>query len=161
MWTSGFYHRVRSPKAADGMADSVDSDQIAEAVCLIWVNTLLFEVLGTLGSCFSTVMVIYFICWKNNIIYPSTINFPTQKQKNLYHATHIFRFHITVLVTPPAKCSFRGYTVFSMSVIPSSCPSVNLSFRQHLRVLLYNFASFCPILFRFTSHHYHQTMHVC
>ena len=31
----------------------------------------------------------------------------------------------------PAKQSFRGYTVFSMSVIPS--------FHQHLRVLLYNF----------------------
>ena len=33
-------------------------------------------------------------------------------------------------------------------------------FRQHLRCLLYNFDSFCPILFKFTPHLSHQTMHV-
>ena len=42
-----------------------------------------------------------------------------------------------------------GYTVFSKSVVPK--------FRQHLMILLYNFDSFCPILFKFTHHHNHQT----
>ena len=57
-----------------------------------------------------------------------------------------------ILIIPPAKWSFRGYTVFSMSVIPS--------FRQHLMFLLYNFDSCCPILFKFTLHRNHQTMYV-
>ena len=52
----------------------------------------------------------------------------------------------------PAKRSFRGYTVFSMSV--------KLWFRQHLKCRLYNFDSFCPIFFKFTSHLNHQTVHV-
>ena len=37
--------------------------------------------------------------------------------------------------------------------------SVISKFRQHLMILLYNCDSFCPILFKFTSHHNHQTMH--
>ena len=37
-----------------------------------------------------------------------------------------------------------GYTVFSMSVIPS--------FHQHLNVLPYNLDSFCQTLFKFTPH---------
>ena len=41
-----------------------------------------------------------------------------------------------------------AYTVFS------------ISFRQHLMILLYNFDSFCPILFKFTPHHNYQTMPV-
>ena len=40
----------------------------------------------------------------------------------------------------PQNRVLGGYTVFSMSVI--------LKFRQHLRLLLYNFDSFCPILFK-------------
>ena len=36
-----------------------------------------------------------------------------------------------------------------------------LQFRQHLRILLYNFDSFCPILFKFVPHHNHPTMQVC
>ena len=52
----------------------------------------------------------------------------------------------------PQNGVLGGYTVFSISVIPS--------FRQHLRVLLYNFDSFCPILFKFTPHLDHQRMHV-
>ena len=44
-----------------------------------------------------------------------------------------------------------GYTVFCMSMIPK--------FSQHLRLLLYNFNSFCSILFKFIPHLNHQTMH--
>ena len=63
-------------------------------------------------------------------------------------------FDLILFIPPPhpAKQSLRGYTVFSMSMI--------LSFRQHLRLLLFNFDSFCPILFKFTPHLNHQTMHV-
>ena len=59
----------------------------------------------------------------------------------------ICRFNVFFLY-PLQNRVLRGYTVFSMSVIPS--------FRQHLRVLLYNFDSFCPILFKFTPHLDHQ-----
>ena len=45
-----------------------------------------------------------------------------------------------------------GYTVFSMSEIPSFC--------QHLRFLLCNFDNFRPMLHKFTPHHNHHTMHV-
>ena len=41
-------------------------------------------------------------------------------------------------------------------ILFSACPS----FRQHLRVLFYNFDSFCQILFKFTPHLDHQTVHV-
>ena len=54
--------------------------------------------------------------------------------------------------TPLQNGVLVGYTIFSMSVIPS--------FRQHLKILLCNFDRFCPILFRCTPHHNHQTMHV-
>ena len=57
-----------------------------------------------------------------------------------------------LLLLPPAKQSLRGYTFFSVSMIPK--------FHQHLRLLPYNFNSFCPILFRFIPHLNHQTMHV-
>ena len=60
----------------------------------------------------------------------------------------------------PTKQSLRGYTVFSMSVIPSFCHSVIPSAFKHLSILLYNLDSFCPILFIFTSQHHCQTMHV-
>ena len=53
---------------------------------------------------------------------------------------------------PQQTIVLEGYTVFSMSVIPK--------FRQHLMILLYNFDGFCPILFKFTPHHNHQTVHV-
>ena len=36
----------------------------------------------------------------------------------------------------------------------TDCDSINI-----LGVFLYNFDSFCLILFIFTPHHYHQTMH--
>ena len=51
----------------------------------------------------------------------------------------------TRLIIPPTKQSFRKvYCVQHVrdSVIPK--------FRQHLMILLYNFDSFCPILFKFT-----------
>ena len=47
----------------------------------------------------------------------------------------------------PSKTEFQGGILFS------AC-------RQHLRVLHYNFDGFCPILFKFTPHLDHQTMHV-
>ena len=54
---------------------------------------------------------------------------------------------------PPAKRSFSGvYCYVRNSVIPPFC--------QHLRFLLSNFDSFCPILFVFTPRLNHQTMHV-
>ena len=53
---------------------------------------------------------------------------------------------------PPQNIVLGGYTVFSMSMIPK--------FRQHLRCLLYNFDSFCPILFKSPPHLDHQTVHV-
>ena len=56
------------------------------------------------------------------------------------------------LLYPQQNGVLVGYTVFSMSVIPK--------FRQHLMILLSNFDSFCPILFKFTHHHNHQTMPV-
>ena len=52
----------------------------------------------------------------------------------------------------PGNRVLGGFTVFSMSVIQSSC--------QHLRVLLYDFDSLCPILFKFTPHLDQQRMHV-
>ena len=55
------------------------------------------------------------------------------------------------LLYPQQNRVLGGYTVFSMSVIPSFCD---------LRVLLYTFDSFCPILFKFTPHLDHRTMHV-
>ena len=60
--------------------------------------------------------------------------------------------HVNPLLNPLQNVVLVGYTVFSMSVIPW--------FHQHLRCLLYNFDSFCPILFKFTPHHNHQTVHV-
>ena len=56
------------------------------------------------------------------------------------------------VIISPTKHSFRGYTVFSMCMIPWFC--------QHLRCLLYNFDSLCPILFKFTPHLNHQTVQV-
>ena len=61
-----------------------------------------------------------------------------------------FNSYIYTLFIPPAKQSFRGYTVLSMSVILWLHDSVIPKFRPHLRFLLYNFDSFHPILFNFT-----------
>ena len=65
------------------------------------------------------------------------------KQRDLYIGGEIY---------PPQNRVLGVYTVFSMSIIPK--------FRQHLMTLLYNFDSLCPVLFKFTTHHNHQTMHV-
>ena len=40
IWTMWLYHRVMSPKDADGMANSVDPDQTAPRSSLIWVCTI-------------------------------------------------------------------------------------------------------------------------
>ena len=57
-----------------------------------------------------------------------------------------------VFLYSPQNGVLVGYNVFSMSIIPKFC--------QHLMILLYKFDSWCPILFKFTLHHNHQTMHV-
>ena len=40
IWTVLLYHRVNSPNDADGMANSVDPDQVAPRSSLIWVCTV-------------------------------------------------------------------------------------------------------------------------
>ena len=57
------------------------------------------------------------------------------------------------LLYPPQNIVLGGYTVFSLSAIPS--------FRDHFfNILLCNFSSSCPILFKFSPHFNHQTLHV-
>ena len=67
----------------------------------------------------------------------------------LCRIVHISLYKTIVFYYAPPQN--RVYTVFSMSTIPK--------FRQHSRFLLSNFDSFCPILFKFTSHLNHHTMH--
>ena len=57
-----------------------------------------------------------------------------------------------ILLYPPQNGGVYCFHHVRDSVIPK--------FRQHLMILLYNCDSFCPILFKFTTHHNHQTMHV-
>ena len=45
-------------------------------------------------------------------------------------------------------------------ILFSACLSFILSFRQHFKVLLYNFSRVSPILFKFSPHFNDQTMHV-
>ena len=40
-----------------------------------------------------------------------------------------------------------------------SYSTLNVFYHCHLECLLYNFDSFCPILFKFTPHHNHQTVY--
>ena len=51
------------------------------------------------------------------------------------------------LFIPPAKRSFRGYTVFSMSEILSAN-----------KILQYIFNIFCPILIKFIPHLHHYKL---
>ena len=60
----------------------------------------------------------------------------------------------TVFIIPPAKQSSRRVYCFQ-HVRHSALPSTFKGF-----FLLYNFDSFCPILFKFTPHLDHQRMHV-
>ena len=62
----------------------------------------------------------------------------------------------TLLYPPPRKTEFKWGILFFQHVRDSEI----LSFNQHLRLLLYNFNSFCLILCKFTPHLNHQTMHV-
>ena len=54
------------------------------------------------------------------------------------------------LFIPSRKTEFSGVYCFQ-----HVCGSVIPKFRQHLMILLYNFDSFWPILFKFTPHHNH------
>ena len=70
-------------------------------------------------------------------VLPSTLLYPPQNG---------------VLLYPLQNGVLGGYTVFSMSVSPWFRDSMIARFCQHLRFLLYNFDSFCPILFNSTPH---------
>ena len=61
----------------------------------------------------------------------------------------------TILLYPPQNEVLGGYTVFSLSVIPSFRHSVNI-----LTSLLNNLSSFCPMFFKFSTHWHHKTTHV-
>ena len=58
---------------------------------------------------------------------------------------------------PPQNEVLGGYTVFSMSVIPSFRDS---EIPSTFKVFAHNFDSFCQILFKFTPHLNNQTVHV-
>ena len=64
---------------------------------------------------------------------------------------------------PPQNEVLGGYTVFSLSVIPSFRDSVIPSFRHSVNIwtsLLNNLSSFWLICFKFSPHLHHQTIHV-
>ena len=71
---------------------------------------------------------------------------------------------IRCIIIPPAKRSFiippAKRSLWGVYCFQHVRDSIILKFRLHLMILLYNFDSFCPILFRFTPYHNHQTMHV-
>ena len=69
-------------------------------------------------------------------------------------------FTSSLLLYPPQNRVLGGYTVFSLSVLPSFRPSVFPSFRPHLNILLCNLSSSCLVLFKFSTHLNHQTLHV-
>ena len=68
---------------------------------------------------------------------------PTAKIVGVWFKKYIFLDNYI-----PAKQSFSGGGVYCFQHIRHSSLS---SFCQHLSVLFYNFDSFCPILFKFTS----------
>ena len=63
-------------------------------------------------------------------------------------------------VPPPPHTHTQNRVLEGISCFQHVRNSILPSFRQHLRFLLYNFDSFCLILFKFTPHLNHQTMHV-
>ena len=76
------------------------------------------------------------------------------KYKNKLYETYLY---------PPQNEVLGGYTVFSLSVIPSFRHSVIPSFRHSVNIwtsLLNNLSSFCLICFKFSPHLHHQTIHV-
>ena len=62
----------------------------------------------------------------------------------------LMRRLICLSLYPPQNEVLGGYTVFSLSVIPSFRHSVNI-----LTSLLNNLSSFCSMLFKFSTHLHH------
>ena len=58
---------------------------------------------------------------------------------------------INFVIYNPSKMEFQRGILFS--ACPWFCHSMIPKFRQHLMILLFNFARFCLILFKFTPHH--------
>ena len=113
---------------------------------------------------------------KASHIFPTKITVYLEYQQlelsfSIAKASHIFRTKITVyleyqqlelsfsiakashIFIPPAKRSFRGVYCFQSvrnSVILKFRDSVHIS-----RFLMYNLSSFCPILFKFSTHFNH------
>ena len=79
IWTMWLYHRVMSPKDADGMANSVDPDQTAP-VGAVWSGSTLFaqtclsENLGKLRYNDDETVTLYKSAWKAKMIYMYSIH---------------------------------------------------------------------------------------
>ena len=87
----------------------------------------------------------------------TSMNYIKLSLRKLAHAIH------RDFLYPPQNEVLGGYTVFSLSVIPSFRHSVIPSFRHSVNIwtsLLNNLSSFCLICFKFSPHLHHQTIHV-
>ena len=88
---------------------------------------------------------------------------------SLFYTLYILAMHLRLItvnlqaffhwfIIPPQNVVLGGYTVLSLSVIPSFRDSVIP--RSFFMVLLCNFSTYCPILLKFSPHLSHQTLHV-
>ena len=102
---------------------------------------LLYDFVATRISFGCSLSPLYFIC----SVQASTVTTSLQQLLSLLSVIHGIRCYLYLY--PPQNEVLWGYTVFSLSVIPSFRHSVNI-----LTTLLNNLSSFCLIHFKFSPH---------